>query len=161
MISTFSGVDVSLKVTSNRSSIWPHLPHPSSQLYSAVHAPPTCSLPVGDGAKQTLITCVAMRQDAHLSTAGGHDTAHARDIEGAAFREALADCEHCALLLETTAGAKGPLGRTFAELAELIERGGGGDRIGICLDSCHLLASGYEVRTPDAIDALLDECVEA
>ena len=97
----------------------------------------------------------------HPGTLKGKPLEEGLDLAGAAFREALAESDHCPLLLENTAGAKGTLGRTFAELAELIERGGGGERIGICLDSCHLLASGYEVRTPDAIDELLDECVAA
>jgi deoxyribonuclease-4 len=65
------------------------------------------------------------------------------------------------LLLENTAGAKGTLGRSFTELAELLERGGGGKRLGICLDSCHLLASGFEVRTREGLTEVLDECVEA
>jgi deoxyribonuclease-4 len=82
-------------------------------------------------------------------------------LAGAAFREALAESERCPLLLENTAGAKGTLGRSFSELAELIDRGGGGERIGLCLDSCHLLASGFEVRTPEAIGEVLDECVAA
>src|SRR3954463_16504481 len=94
----------------------------------------------------------------HPGTLKGKPLEEGLELAGEAFRLALGESERCPLLLENTAGAKGTLGRTFAELGELIERGGGGDRIGICLDSCHLLASGYEVRTPDAIDALLDEC---
>ena len=80
-------------------------------------------------------------------------------LAGEAFREALAETEGCDLLLENTAGAGGTLGRSFAELYELIERGGGDDRLGICLDSCHMFASGFEVRTPDALSAVVDECV--
>ena len=50
-------------------------------------------------------------------------------------------------ILEDTAGAGGTLGRSFEELAALIEAAGGGQRLGMCLDSCHLLASGYDIRT--------------
>src|SRR4051795_2005206 len=82
-------------------------------------------------------------------------------LAGEAFRIALAESERCPLLLENTAGAKGTLGRSFAELADLVERGGGNDRIGICLDSCHLLATGFEVRTPEGIESVLDDCVAA
>ena len=57
--------------------------------------------------------------------------------------EALAETEGCALHLENTAGAGGTLGRSFDELAALIEAAGGDERLGVCLDSCHLLASGY------------------
>ena len=62
--------------------------------------------------------------------------------------EALAESEGCELHLENTAGAGGTLGRSFEELARLIEGAGGGARLGVCLDSCHLFASGYDVRTP-------------
>jgi deoxyribonuclease-4 len=97
----------------------------------------------------------------HPGTLKGKPLEEGLELAGEAFRIALSESEKCPLLLENTAGAKGTLGRTFAELAELIERGGGGKRLGICLDSCHLLASGYDVRTPEAIDELLDECVSA
>jgi deoxyribonuclease-4 len=94
----------------------------------------------------------------HPGTLKGKPLDEGLELAGEAFRTALSESESCPLLLEDTAGAKGTLGRTFAELADLIERGGGGDRLGICLDSCHLLASGYDVRTPEAIDTLLDDC---
>ena len=61
--------------------------------------------------------------------------------------EALAESERCPLHLEDTAGAGGTLGRSFEELARLIELAGGDERLGVCLDSCHLLASGYDIRT--------------
>ena len=61
---------------------------------------------------------------------------------GDAVRQVLAESEGCRLLLENTAGAGGTIGRSFAELHELLELGGGDERIGICLDSCHMLASG-------------------
>lgn len=79
-------------------------------------------------------------------------------LAGDAFREALAETEGCDLLLENTAGAGGTLGRSFAELHDLIDRGGGDDRIGICLDSCHMFASGFEVRTPEALSEVIDDC---
>jgi deoxyribonuclease-4 len=74
-----------------------------------------------------------------------------------AIAEALAESEDCPLHLENTAGAGGTLGRTFEELAALIEAAGGDARLGACLDSCHLLASGYDIRTADGLSAGLDE----
>jgi deoxyribonuclease-4 len=97
----------------------------------------------------------------HPGTLKGKPLEEGLELAGEAFRIALSESEKCPLLLENTAGAKGTLGRTFAELAELVERGGASDRLGICLDSCHLLASGYEVRTAQAIDELLNECGES
>jgi deoxyribonuclease IV len=75
---------------------------------------------------------------------------------GAVFREALARSERCPLQLEDTAGAGGTLGRSFEELAALLEAGGGGTRLGLCLDSCHLLASGYDIRTAAGLAQTLD-----
>src|SRR3954453_8881641 len=97
----------------------------------------------------------------HPGTLKGKPLEEGLDLAGEAFRIALSESEKCPLLLENTAGAKGTLGRSFTELAALLERGGGDDRLGICLDSCHLLASGFEVRTPDGLSEVLDECVSA
>jgi deoxyribonuclease-4 len=71
--------------------------------------------------------------------------------------EALAESEACPLHLEDTAGAGGTLGRSFEELARLLELAGADERLGVCLDSCHLLASGYDVRSAEALDSVLDE----
>jgi deoxyribonuclease-4 len=75
---------------------------------------------------------------------------------GAVIREALAETEACRLHLEDTAGAGGTLGRSFEELAALLEAAGGDPRLAVCLDSCHLLASGYDVRTAEALRRTLD-----
>ncbi len=80
---------------------------------------------------------------------------------GKTIAQALADSEGCELHLENTAGAGGTLGRSFEELAALIEASGADRRIGVCLDSCHLLASGYDIRTPEKIGAVLRECSRA
>jgi len=49
------------------------------------------------------------------------------------------------VLLEHTAGQGTSLGATFEQLATIIEHLGGHRRIGVCLDTCHLLASGYDI----------------
>jgi len=77
---------------------------------------------------------------------------------GDALGEALGESDACPLLLEDTAGAGNTLGRSFDELARLIELAGSHERLGLCLDSCHLLASGYDVRTADAVAKVMDEC---
>jgi deoxyribonuclease IV len=79
---------------------------------------------------------------------------------GKVIREALSESDGCPLHLENTAGAGGTLGRSFRELADLIDAAGGDKRLGVCLDSCHLLASGFEIRTAEALGAVLDECVD-
>jgi deoxyribonuclease-4 len=79
------------------------------------------------------------------------------DRAGAVIAEALSESEKCPLHLEDTAGAGGTLGRSFEELARLIEVAGGGRRLGVCLDSCHLLASGYDIRSAEALSDVLDD----
>jgi deoxyribonuclease IV len=74
--------------------------------------------------------------------------------------EALKRTDRCPLLLENTAGAMGLLGRDTRELADLIERAGGDERLGVCIDCCHLLASGYEIRDEAGLAAVVDELDE-
>lgn len=77
---------------------------------------------------------------------------------GKTIREALGDSEGCELHLENTAGAGGTLGRSFEELAQLLDAAGGDKRLGVCLDSCHLLASGYDIRTAGGMSSVQREC---
>jgi deoxyribonuclease IV len=76
---------------------------------------------------------------------------------GKTIAEALKKSEGCELHLENTAGTGGTLGRSFDELAALLEASGGGERLGVCLDSCHLLASGYDIRTIKGMSSMLSE----
>ncbi len=78
---------------------------------------------------------------------------------GEALRHALSESERCPLLLENTAGMQGTIGRSFSELADLVDRAGGDERVGVCLDCCHLFASGYDIRTAGGLDRVLEECV--
>jgi deoxyribonuclease IV len=61
------------------------------------------------------------------------------------------------LLVENSAGTGGTIGRSIEELAVLVDGAGRHPRLGICLDSCHLWASGYDVTDPAAWDAVLGE----
>lgn len=61
------------------------------------------------------------------------------------------------VLIETTAGQGSTLGYRFEHLAQLIELVERPDRMGICVDTCHLLAAGYDIRTPEAYAATFAE----
>ena len=76
---------------------------------------------------------------------------------GKVIAAALEDSGSCPLLLEQTAGHKGLLGRDFDQTAELIELAGGGKRLGLCLDSCHLFVQGYDITDERHLGAVLDE----
>lgn len=60
-------------------------------------------------------------------------------------------------VIENTAGQGSNLGWRFEHLARIIELVEDKSRIGVCLDTCHLFASGYDLRTPEAFDATLAE----
>ena len=53
------------------------------------------------------------------------------------------------ILLEHTAGQGTNLGHRFEHLADIIDRLGGTPRVGVCLDTCHLLTAGYDICSPD------------
>ena len=98
---------------------------------------------------------VVLHPGSALKDGGAVDAAVERAAK--AIAEALAESEGCRLDLEDTAGAGGTLGRSFDELARMIELAGGDERLGVCLDSCHLFASGYDIRTPEGLAGVLDE----
>jgi deoxyribonuclease-4 len=93
----------------------------------------------------------------HPGSAKTGDVAQAIKRAGTLIGEALSETDGCRLLLEDTAGAGGTLGRSFGELADLLEAAGSNKRLGVCLDSCHLVASGYDIRTPTGLGEVIDE----
>jgi deoxyribonuclease-4 len=111
----------------------------------------TQSLRVGDGIGAAGVVL-------HPGSAKQGDVARAIRRAGTVIKQAIGASEHCRLLLEDTAGAGGTLGRSFEELSALLDAAGGDGRLGLCLDSCHLYASGYDVSTYDGLRETLDEC---
>ena len=93
----------------------------------------------------------------HPGSAKTGDVGEAIARAGKTIGEALKESEGCELHLENTAGTGGTLGRSFDELAALLEASGGGKRLGVCLDSCHMLASGYDIRTVKGMSSTLSE----
>ena len=64
------------------------------------------------------------------------------------------------ILLENTAGEKGDVGYTFEQVSEVISRLRDKDKIGICYDTCHGFAAGYDVRTKRGVDAVAKKIEE-
>jgi deoxyribonuclease-4 len=109
------------------------------------------SLRVGDGIGAVGVVL-------HPGSAKKGDVGEAILRAGEVIKEALAESERCPLHLEDTAGAGGTLGRSFDELGALVQAAGGDARLGLCLDSCHLLASGYDIRTAQGLRETLEQC---
>ncbi len=61
------------------------------------------------------------------------------------------------LLIETTAGQGSTVGKTFEEIGYLIGRVKGKIPVGVCIDTCHIFAAGYDIRTKEGLDRVLDE----
>ena len=74
----------------------------------------------------------------------------------ASLDEVDADPSGCPILLENAAGAGDTVGRSFEELARVIEAADGDERLGVCLDTQHLWASGIPFGTVPAADDLID-----
>jgi deoxyribonuclease-4 len=92
----------------------------------------------------------------HSGSAKTGDVGEAIARAGELIAEALSETDSCELHLEDTAGTGGTLGRSFEELSALIEAAGSDARLGVCLDSCHLLASGYDIRTAEGLAETVD-----
>jgi deoxyribonuclease-4 len=110
----------------------------------------THALRVGDGigAMGVVIHPGALKEDTRTN---------ARKRAVKLIKEALAETDRCPILYENTAGSPQLLGLDFDETAELIEKTGGPKRLGLCIDSCHLHATGYDVRTAAGMKELVDE----
>ena len=61
------------------------------------------------------------------------------------------------VLLETTAGQGSYLGCTFEQIAQMIDKIENKNRIGVCLDTCHIFAAGYDIRTPQTYNKTMKD----
>jgi deoxyribonuclease IV len=96
----------------------------------------------------------------HPGSTVGEPLEEALPRVGQMLEHALGESERCRLLLENTAGAGTTLGRSFEELRALIDLTGGQKRVGVCLDSCHMLASGFDITTADKLTEVMDHCLK-
>ena len=91
----------------------------------------------------------------HLVTHPGAHTGSGVDAGIARFAQSLNEIfasmpdSKTITLLETTAGQGTTLGRTFEEIAAIIDLVEDKSRVGVCMDTCHIFAAGYDYRTPE------------
>lgn len=111
--------------------------------------------------RSTVDVACELEADAVVFHVGSHlgsglDAALQRVVP--AIEQVLERCSDTTwLLMENSAGAGGTIGRSIDELALLYERLGRHRRLGICLDSCHLFVSGYDVTKQDELERVLAE----
>jgi deoxyribonuclease IV len=114
--------------------------------------------------RKTVDTACALEADGVVVHVGSHlGSGFEAGLERAvpALREVLERCSDTTwLLLEDSAGAGGTIGRSVDELAVLVDALDRHERLGICLDTCHLWVSGIDVTDPAAVDATVAEVEE-
>lgn len=73
------------------------------------------------------------------------------------LEETAVTAPNTTICLETMAGTGTTLGHKFEHLAQLIDATDGHRRLGVCLDTCHIFSAGYDIRTPAAYEATMQE----
>ncbi len=89
-------------------------------------------------------------------TGSGMDRGFKRIVDGC--NKALESVDNdVTILLENTAGQKNSMGSTFEDIKFIIERLKHKDRVGVCFDTCHAFAAGYDLRSEGAVDESMDK----
>jgi deoxyribonuclease-4 len=109
--------------------------------------------------RSTMRAACALEADGVVFHVGSHlgsgfEAGLARAVP--ALQQVLEECSDTTwLLLENSAGAGGTIGRSLDEVAAIVDALGGHERLGVCLDSCHLYVSGVDVTDPAVVDVVV------
>ncbi|NPA87910.1 deoxyribonuclease IV [Caminibacter pacificus] len=79
------------------------------------------------------------------------------DLISESVNHAIKETESCVFVIETTAGQGSNLGYKFEHLAYIIDKVEDKERIGVCIDTAHIFAAGYDIRTKEAYEATMKE----
>ncbi|MGV1100678.1 deoxyribonuclease IV [Thiovibrio sp. JS02] len=102
------------------------------------------------------IPYLVMHPGAHLGSGAEAGISRVAANLDTVFRKAV-EADEVMVLLETTAGQGSSLGATFAELAAIIGQSRHADRLGVCFDTCHVFAAGYDLRNAAAYEKTMAE----
>ncbi len=100
------------------------------------------------------ITLLAFHPGSHLRSSSEDEC---MDRIAESIDIALAETKGVTALIENTAGQGSNLGFRFEQIARILSRVRGADRVGVCLDTAHAFAAGYDLRTTEAFSATLAE----
>lgn len=113
-----------------------------------------------DGLKGEMTRCGAYRIRyvvSHMGAHKGQGEAYGIGVVAEATLRLLAETpEEVTLLMETTAGSGSALGATFEQLAAVLDLCNRPARLGVCLDTCHIFAAGYDIRTREVYDMVFE-----
>ncbi len=93
----------------------------------------------------------------HLGSGKGRGKASAMKQVINALKTVVDQRSPVSVLMENSAGAGNSIGTFLEELQEIIERVGRNERLGVCFDSCHGYAAGYDFRSAEKTEALVKE----
>lgn len=136
-----------------------------------VHAPYIINLATDDEEKRSFATSFLQEEIKRVETLGFtylvlHPGSHVgcgpdKGIENIAnsLNEVLATDKKVVILLETMAGKGTEVGRTFEEIASIIEKVNHKEKIGVCLDTCHINDAGYDLNNFDKVLDNFDEVI--
>mgnify|MGYP002360417857 FL=1 len=113
-----------------------------------------------DAAKQTMVNAEKLGilgVVTHMGSHKGEGLEKVMPVLVESLKEVVEPVKSSKLLLEISAGQGGSIGNSIEELAAIYEATGKDERIEFCLDTCHMLAGGYEVRTNEGWDEALDK----
>jgi deoxyribonuclease-4 len=96
----------------------------------------------------------------HVGSGRGQSVAEAEVQVAGALSEVLLGGTRCTILLENSAGSGDLLGSRFEQIGALFERLGRDSRLGVCLDTAHTFASGYDLRVDAGIQRAIDEIAQ-
>ncbi|HET6315634.1 MAG TPA: deoxyribonuclease IV [Chloroflexota bacterium] len=93
----------------------------------------------------------------HVGSGHGQTIADAERQVASALEQVLRGVGSCSILLENSAGSGETLGARFEQIGSVFDRLGRDARLGLCLDTAHTFASGYDLRRDDEIQRAVDE----
>jgi deoxyribonuclease IV len=100
------------------------------------------------------VSWIVLHPGSHKGTGIDSGISRATEMIDRAFEK----CHSTAgILLETTAGQGNAIGSTFEDIARIREGSRNSDRLGVCLDTCHVFAAGYDFTTPAGLEMMMSE----
>jgi deoxyribonuclease-4 len=132
----------------------PNLASPRDEVYEKSVKTLTSEL---ERCRQLEIPYLVTHLGSHLGT--GMQTGFTRLIDG--INQALTSADGSVmLLLENTAGTRNSMGSTLEDIWHIIEQLSSPERVGVCIDTSHAFAAGYDLRTEETVEATVNKIDE-
>jgi deoxyribonuclease-4 len=105
-------------------------------------------------AEKLNIQWVVLHPGSHKGSGSADGISRCAELIDKAFAKAQSTS---GILLETTSGQGNTIGSSFEDIASIIDESKNPDRIGVCLDTCHVFSAGYDFSTPAGLSLMMNE----